>query len=59
MTKALTKKRSRAIPPLEDGQDIAMSNEEKAEALAKNFEKIYKTTDHLGNPECNRLIETL
>ena len=50
MTKAMTRKTS-SIPPLKDQDDIAISDEEKAEALAKNYEKVHKLTADYGDEE--------
>ena len=47
------------MPPLNDGQDIAISNAEKAEALAKNYEKVHKLTSNYGDPVANELTQKL
>ena len=59
MTKSLTKKVAWEIPPLNDGDDIALSNEEKAEALAKNYEKVHKLTEKYGDEKCCDLTSDL
>lgn len=59
MTKALTKKQTRAMAPLKDGVDLALSDDEKAEALAKNFEKVHTLTENFGDPKCNEIIKNM
>ena len=57
LTKSLAKMQNWTIPPLSDGDDIALSNEEKAEALAKNYEKVHKLTADFGDPKICELIK--
>lgn len=59
MTKYLTNNQQRAMPPLTDDTDIAISSEQKAEALAKNFEKVHKLTQDFGDPECNQITRQM
>lgn len=58
MAKAL-RHQDHTIPPLEklDGSGLALSLEEKANALADGFERAYAATDGLCDPETDRLVE--
>lgn len=59
MTKALRKNQSYTYPPLKDGEEIALSNAEKAEVLTKNFEKQHRLTKDYADPEMNEIMSKL
>lgn len=59
MTKALTKRKKYKMPPLVDGNKTATTDEEKAEALANNFEKVHKLTEKMGDQIISKNTERL
>lgn len=59
MTKALTKRKKYKMPPLKNGNETATTDEEKAEALANNFEKVHKLTEKMGDQTVTKDTEKL
>ena len=55
MAKAFTKQANNTIPTLHDTQGLALSNKQKANALAENFEKVHHLTENM----CNSKLSTL
>lgn len=57
MSKAL-RYQDNSIPPLKwpNSTTLALSNEEKANTLADGFEKAYKTTDGMDDPDTNETV---
>ena len=58
MTKILRKQKAN-ITFLKDEQDMAISDLEKIEALARNYGKIHKTIKDFGDPEITRITNNL
>lgn len=60
MAKTIRNPRTTTMPPLKDENgDEALCEAEKAEALAKNFEKVHHLTENMGDPMCNEITTKL
>lgn len=56
MTKALKGKNNSHIPPLQDNDKIIFKDEEKAELIANNFEKVHTLTSDFGDSKFDEEI---
>ena len=54
MTKVLTENKNKIIPPLHGPKGIVFQNEDKAEVLAENFEKLHHLTENFENKTIER-----
>ena len=55
MTKALSNENTDTIPTLHADTDLVYSDKDKAEALARNFEKVHHLTSHMSDEATERL----
>lgn len=55
----MTRKLTNKISPIKDGTDVAVSDEQKAKALANNSKKVHKLTAIFGDGESIKIIQQM
>ena len=58
MAKTFTKQTYNTIPTLHGRQSLVLSNRQKADSLAENFEKAHHLTENMGNSRLSQLVNT-
>ena len=58
MAKTFTKQTSNTIPTIHSTQGLALSNKQKANALAEIFEKVHHLTENMGISRLSQLVNT-
>ena len=58
IAKTFTKQISNTIPTIHGTQSLALSNKQKANALAENFEKVHHLMENMGKSRLSQLVNT-